>query len=79
MVILTGEMAKWILVSVVFAWPTAYLLINKWLQNFAYHIKTGAGIFLLSLLITLAISLIVISYHVLKLSFVNPAKMIRHE
>ncbi len=79
MVILTGEMAKWILVSVVFAWPITYLLINKWLRNFAFHIKPGAGVFLLSLLISLVISLIAISYHVIKLSRVNPAEMIRHE
>jgi putative ABC transport system permease protein len=77
--ILTGEMAKLISVSIVFAWPIAYLLMNKWLQNFAYHIKTGAGVFLLSLLISLVISLIAISYHVIKLSRVNPAEMIRHE
>jgi putative ABC transport system permease protein len=79
MVILTGEMAKWILVSIVFAWPIAYLLMNKWLQNFAYQIKMEAGVFLLSLLISLVISLIAISYHVVKLSSINPAELIRHE
>ncbi len=75
----TIEMAKWIFVSVLFAWPAAYLLMNKWLQNFAFHIETGVGVFLVSLVITLMISLIAISYHVVKLSGVNPAEMIRHE
>ena len=79
MVILTGEMAKLILVSILFGWPIAYLLMNRWFENFAYHVKAGAGVFLLSLLITLVISLISISYHVIKLSRVNPAEMIRHE
>ena len=37
--ILIGETIKWILVSIVLAWPTAYLLMNKWLENFAYHIR----------------------------------------
>ncbi len=79
MVILIVEMAKWILVSVLCAWPIAYLLTNKWLENFAFHPKTGIGIFLLSLFITLIISLLSISYHVIKLSRANPAEIIRHE
>jgi len=73
------EMSGWIMISIIFAWPVAYILMNKWLQNFAFHINIGAGIFLLSLVITLIISVIAVSYHVVKLSRVNPAEMIRHE
>jgi putative ABC transport system permease protein len=76
--LLTSEMAKWILVSLFFAWPIAYFLMTKWLQGFAYHIKIGAGVFIYSLLISILISLIAISYHVIKLSRVNPAELIRH-
>ena len=79
MFILTEEMAKWILISILFAWPLAYLLMNKWLQNFAYHTQISAGIFVLSLLIALFISLSAIFYHIIKLSKVNPAVMIRNE
>lgn len=79
MTILIEEMIKWIMASLVLAWPVAYLLMNKWLENFAYHIKIGAGVFFLSLLISLFISLLAISYHVIKLSRVNPAAMIRNE
>ena len=77
--VLIVEMIKWIMISVVVAWPLAYLLMKKWLENFAYHIEIGAGVFLLSLLISVIITLIAISYHVIKLSMVNPASMIRHE
>jgi putative ABC transport system permease protein len=79
MALLTGEMARWILVSIIFAWPIAYFLMTKWLQNFAYHIDIGAGVFIISLIISLAISVIAISYHVIKLSRVNPAEMIRYD
>jgi len=77
--VLIGEMIKWIMISIVVAWPLAYLLMKKWLENFAFHIEIGAGVFLLSLLISVIITLIAISYHVIKLSMVNPASMIRHE
>lgn len=77
--ILTRELTKWIIVSVLFAWPLAYLLMNKWLQGFAYHIEPGIGVFVWSLSISLVISLIAISYHVIKISRVNPAELIRDE
>ena len=79
MAMLTGEMAKWILISIFFAWPVAYFLMTKWLQGFAYHVKIGTGVFMVSLIISLVISIIAISYHVIKLSRVNPAEIIRHE
>ena len=79
MALLISDMAKWILVSIFFAWPAAYLLMTRWLQNFAFHIKTGPGVFIFSLLATLLISLTAIIYHVIKLSGVNPAVMIRNE
>jgi putative ABC transport system permease protein len=79
MAMLITEMAKWILVSIVFAWPIAYLLMTKWLQNFAYHVNIGTGVFLYALLISFLISLIAISYHAIKLSRVNPVEMIRHD
>lgn len=76
---ITSETVKWILISLLLAWPIAFLLMTKWLQNFAYHVNIGTGVFLLSLLIISFISLTVVSYHVIKLARVNPAEMIRHE
>jgi len=79
MAMIAFQTIKWILISLIFAWPIAYLSMTKWLQNFAYHINIGTGDFLLSLLIISLISLTAVSYHVLKLARVNPAEMIRHE
>jgi len=79
MTILIGEMLKLIMISIFMAWPLAYFLMKTWLENFAYHIEIGAGVFLLSLLISVIITLIAISYHVVKLSGVNPAAVIRNE
>jgi putative ABC transport system permease protein len=79
MAMLAIEMARWIFVSLIFAWPTGYILMNRWLQNFAYHVNPGAAVFLYSLIFTTLVSAIAISYHVIRLSTVNPAVMIRHE
>jgi putative ABC transport system permease protein len=77
--LLATEMARWIFVSFVIAGPVAHILMTRWLQNFAYHTNIGTGVFMLSFLIILLISLTAIIYHVTKLARVNPAEMIRHE
>jgi putative ABC transport system permease protein len=79
MALLLTEMVRMIFMSLIFAWPIAYILMNRWLQNYAYHVNTGTGVFLYSFFITLLISLIAVSYYVIKLSRVNPAEIMRHE
>ncbi len=79
MVMLIADFAKWICISIFFAWPVAYFLITKWLQNFAYHVEIGVAVFFYSLLISLFISLATISYHVRNLSRINPSVMISKE
>ena len=77
--LLATEMARWIFVSFVITGPVAHILMTRWLQNFAYHVNIGAGVFMLSFLIILLISLTAVIYHIIKLARVNPAEMIRHE
>jgi putative ABC transport system permease protein len=79
MILIISQMIKWVFVSVVFAWPAAYLLMTKWLQNFASHVTLSVWVFLLSFGIIIMISLLAIGYHVVRLSRVNPAEMLRHE
>ncbi len=77
--LLLTEMAGWILVSFVIAGPLAHIINTRLLQNFAYQVDIGTGVYLFSLLIILLISLTAVSYHVIKVARVNPAEMIRHE
>jgi putative ABC transport system permease protein len=74
-----GELIKLILVAVLIAWPVSLLVMNKWLQHYAFRTDIGPAELIYSLLITLFISLGVISYHVIRLSRVNPAEIIRYE
>ncbi|HAN19039.1 MAG: hypothetical protein A2X13_11410 [Bacteroidetes bacterium GWC2_33_15] len=76
---LIWETAKLIFIAILFAWPIAYFIITDWMQNFAYRIAIGPSVFIYSLLITLLISLMVISVHIIKLSRVNPSELMRYE
>jgi putative ABC transport system permease protein len=69
----------WIVLSNFIAWPISYYVMSLWLQNFAYRIELKSTIFIISFIISILISLVVISYHIVKLSRINPAELIRNE
>jgi putative ABC transport system permease protein len=76
---LSKEFAKWVLVANVLAWPAAYLIVHAWLQNFAYRIDIGIGIFLLAGAFALVIALACVSYQSIKAATAHPAKILRYE
>jgi putative ABC transport system permease protein len=61
------------------AWPLAYFVLNRWLQNYAYRINIGPWIFALSGGILLGIALLAVGFVSLRASSANPANSLRHE
>ncbi len=70
---------RWILIANLLAWPIGYIVMNAWLQNFAYRINLSVWIFFLSGLVALVIALLTISYQTLKAAKANPADSLRSE
>jgi putative ABC transport system permease protein len=54
-------------------------MMDNWLQNFAYRIQLGVGIFLLAGVIALLIAWITVSYQSIKAAIVNPVKSLKNE
>jgi putative ABC transport system permease protein len=77
--LLSGEMAKWVLVANILAWPLAYLTMRNWLRNFAYRISMGIDIFILSGSLALIIALLTISLQTVKAALSNPVHSLRYE
>jgi len=78
-VLLSKEFTKWIIAANLFAWPIAYFLMQKWLQNFAFRISIGIGSFLLAASFALLIALLTVSYQSLKAALANPIESLRYE
>ncbi len=78
-VLLSREFTKWVLLANIIAWPLAYYFMNSWLQNFAYRIDMGWGIFLLSAVIALIIALFTVSFQAVKVAVANPVRALRSE
>jgi len=65
--------------SVLIAWPVAWYLMNKWLQNFAYRIDLDWMTFLLGGVIALAIAALTVGYQAVKAATANPIDALRYE
>lgn len=73
------QFSKWVLISNVLAWPIAYFAIKNWLQNFSYRIEFPFWTFIISLLVSIALALLTVSWQSMKASRMNPATSIRIE
>jgi hypothetical protein len=61
------------------AWPVSYFVMSKWLQDFAYKISIGPLVFVLGAVLSLAVALLTVSYHSVKIALSNPADLLRYE
>ncbi len=75
----TGEFAKLMLISNLIAWPLAYLIIQKWLERFAFRISIDLIPFVLAALTTLLLTLLMVFYHVMKTLRADPVQSLKYE
>ena len=68
-----------VVVANAIAWPIAYFLINRWLQNFSYRMDIPLWIFPATIFITLILALMTIFYHILKSAIAEPVQFLRYE
>ncbi len=68
-----------ILLSNVVALPTAYRVMQNWLQTFAFRIEPGIMVFASSALIVMALSALTIGVLSFKAVYSNPVDTLRHE
>jgi putative ABC transport system permease protein len=68
-----------VLIANLIAWPAAWYVMNKWLQNFAYRIDLSWWMFILAAVLALIIALTTVSFHTIKAALKNPADSLRYE
>jgi putative ABC transport system permease protein len=78
-VLLSKEFTKWVLLANIFAWPVAYFVMNRWLQNFAFRVRIDPGTFVISGFLTLMMALLTVSFQSTKAAHANPVDSLRYE
>ena len=79
MLLVSKRFAVLVGIAFVIAVPIAWYFSGQWLQEFAYRMEPGAGIFLLAGLGALLIALLTVSYHSIKAANLDPIESLRYE
>ncbi|HEY9049687.1 MAG TPA: ABC transporter permease [Ohtaekwangia sp.] len=77
--LLSKDFLKLVLVANVIAVPVVWLLMERWLRTFAFHISIGVWIFIAATIITIFIALFTVSYQALRAATTNPVRSLRYE
>ena len=77
--LLSKEYALLVLLANGIAWPVTFLVMQRWLETFAYHIDPGFFTLLLAGLAALLIAGLTVSYHALRAAHSNPVDALRYE
>ncbi len=77
--LLSIKFIQLVIIAFVIAAPVSWIVMNKWLQDFAYRVNMNWWIFLVAGLVALFIALITVSFQAMKAAIANPVKSLRTE
>jgi len=77
--LLSKDFVKLVCIAILIASPIAWLLMNKWLDDFAYRIKINTSIFIFSTVLVIGITIITVLFQAIKAAMANPVKSLRTE
>ncbi len=76
---LSKEFIRWVIAANLIAWPVAWYVMNRWLQNFAYRIDTSWWMFALAGGLALIIAIGTIGWQTIRAARTNPVEALRCE
>jgi putative ABC transport system permease protein len=77
--LLSKDFIKLVFFSILIATPICWYAMNRWLNDFAYRVEIGPGVFIQAGLIAVVIALATISWQSVKAALANPIKSLRNE
>jgi hypothetical protein len=73
------DFMKLVIIANAIAWPAGYVVMNRWLQGYAYRASIGIGMFVLAGGLGLFIALLSVGYQTLRAATANPVDSLRYE
>jgi ABC-type antimicrobial peptide transport system permease subunit len=77
--LLTKDFVRLVGIAFIIAAPLAYVVMQKWLQDFPYRITIEWWVFLIAGGAALLITLLTVSFQAIKAAIANPVKSLRTE
>lgn len=79
LLLLSRDLARSVLLALCIGAPVAYLLVQRWLSDYAYHLPLGPGPFIVTGFVALVVAMLTISYQSARVATRNPVKSLRYE
>jgi len=76
---ISKEFVILVIIANVIIWPLAYIIMNRWLQSFAYRISIGWWTFVLAGIAVLLVSLLTVIWQIIRAAAANPVDSLRYE
>jgi putative ABC transport system permease protein len=77
--LLTKSFTLLALLANIAAWPAAWLVMDRWLSNFAYHVELSPLIFVVSGAVAVAVSLLTAGVQAIRAASTDPVRTLRYE
>jgi ABC-type antimicrobial peptide transport system permease subunit len=77
--LLSGDFMKLVVLSILFAFPIAYYVMNQWLSNFEYRIGIEWWMFAIAGSGAVVIALLTLSFQAVKAAMADPVKSLKSE
>ena len=77
--LLNKNFAILVIVANLIEWPIAYLVLNQWLNEFAFRIAMPVFPFVFSGVITLLLTILIVSLQSFKAANANPVDALKYE
>lgn len=77
--LLSRDFAVLVLAACVLAAPVAYVLMNRWLDGFAYRVDVGVATFVVAGGTALVVALVTVSCHAIRAARLDPATTLQSE
>ncbi len=77
--LLSKEFSQWVIYANVIAWPVAFLMMQKWMESFAYRAPFSIIPFILAGIAALFISFLTISLRMITVVRSNPVETLKYE
>jgi hypothetical protein len=77
--LISGDLAGWVLIANLIAWPAAYLGTSAWLNGFAYRAPMSVWVYVLAGGAAMIVALVTVSFQAVKAARANPVESLRYE
>ncbi|MDR8393444.1 ABC transporter permease [Aliifodinibius sp. S!AR15-10] len=77
--LLTTDFVKLVAIAFMIAIPVGWIVMNSWLNKFAYHTELGASVFGFAGILALLLSIATISWQAIRAALTNPVESLRSE